>query len=156
MRKPLPEHGVCFICGTENPHGLGLHWYEELQADGALLVFSDFQFDVHQQGPPGHAHGGASAAVIDEVMGVVAWRSGLKVVLANLNLDYRRPVPLNVPLRVEGWVKDQDDRKASTYGRLILPDGHTAVSGTGLYIQAPHLFTHDFYATRTEESHHEQ
>lgn len=144
----LPEHGSCFICGTENPRSLGLHWYELVQEDNTLLIFSEFQFSIHQQGPPGHAHGGASAAVLDEVMGVVAWRSGLKVVLANLNLDYRRPVPLDTPLRVEGWVKDQDTRKAHAYGRLLLPDGKTAVSGTGLYIQAPHLFTFDFYHPR--------
>lgn len=152
MSEPLPEHGPCFICGTANPRSLGLRWYEESREDGLLVIYSDFQFDEGQQGPPKHAHGGASAAVIDEVMGVVAWRSGLKVVLANLSLDYRRPVPLNVPLRVEGWVKDKDERKAYTYGRLILPDGHTAVSGTGLYIQAPHLFTFDFYHARHDDN----
>ena len=26
MRK-LPEHGSCFICGSENPHNIGLTWY---------------------------------------------------------------------------------------------------------------------------------
>jgi acyl-coenzyme A thioesterase PaaI-like protein len=153
MAEPLAEHGVCFVCGGANPHGLGLRWYEQRQADGGLLVFTEFSFNEYQQGPPHHAHGGATAAVLDEVMGVVAWRSGLKVVLASFKLDYHRPVPLFVPLRAEGWVAAQDERKASTKGRLLLPDGNTAVSASGLYIQAPHLFTQDFYQQAREESH---
>ena len=141
----LPEHGSCFICGSQNPKGMGLVWYARPDEAHELVVFTDFSFGLSEQGPPGHTHGGASAAVIDEVMGAVVWRSGLKVVLANLNLDYRRPVPLRVPLRAEGWVKRVEGRKAWAFGRIVLPGGETAVSGTGLYIHAPHLFTFDYY-----------
>ncbi|MCB8967119.1 MAG: PaaI family thioesterase [Ardenticatenaceae bacterium] len=142
---PLPEHGSCFICGRENPKGMGLVWYTQRDDEHGLVAFSDFQFTLAEQGPPGFTHGGASAAVIDEVMGAVVWRSGLKVVLANLNLDYRHPVPLHTPLRAEGWVERTEGRKAWAFGRLVLPGGETAVSGTGLYIHAPHLFTFDYY-----------
>ena len=82
----LPEHGSCFICGSQNPKGMGLVWYARPDEAHELVVFTDFSFGLSEQGPPGHTHGGASAAVIDEVMGAVVWRSGLKVVLANLNL----------------------------------------------------------------------
>lgn len=145
--EPLPDHGPCFICGDENPKNLGIKWYRAEREDGSLMIVSAFQFDIHQQGPPLHAHGGASAAVIDEAMGVVVWQSGLQVVLANMSLDYRRPVPLNVPIRVEAWVKDRAERKSFTYGRLVLPDGKTAVSGTGLYVEAPHLFAGSAFMT---------
>jgi len=25
--KQLPEHGSCFLCGTENSHDIGIHWF---------------------------------------------------------------------------------------------------------------------------------
>ncbi|MCP4422892.1 MAG: PaaI family thioesterase [Chloroflexi bacterium] len=139
----LPEHGSCFICGTENPKGMGLVWYVEQDTD-RILVYSEFEFTVSEQGPPGFAHGGASSAVIDEAMGAAVWQSGLKVVLANMNLNYHLPVPLNKPLRVEGWLERFEGRKGFAEGRILV-GGKTAVSGTGLYIHAPHLFTFDYY-----------
>ena len=142
---PLPEHGACFICGSQNPKSMGLIWYETRDENDRVLVFTDFEFTLSEQGPPGHAHGGASAAVIDEVMGAAVWRAGQKVVLANLNLNYRLPVPLNTPLRAEGWLDRIEGKKGFAEGRIVLPDGSTAVAGTGLYIQAPHLFTFDYY-----------
>ena len=142
---PLPGHGSCFICGQDNPKGMGLTWYAQEDTERGQIIFTDFRFTLGQQGPPGHAHGGASAAVIDEVMGAAVWRSGLKVVLANMNLNYHRPVPLDTPLRAEGWLERTEGRKAYAFGHLLLPDGKTAVSGSGLYIHAPHLFTFNYY-----------
>ncbi len=140
----LPEHGSCFICGTQNPKGMGLIWYVQRDLKH-ILVFSEFVFTLAEQGPPNHAHGGASAAVIDEAMGAAVWQSGLKVVLANMNLNYHLPVPLHAPLRVEGWLERFEGRKGYARGQIVLANGETAVSGEGLYIHAPHLFTFDYY-----------
>lgn len=138
--KTLPEHGLCFVCGQQNPNGMGLTWYTRPDEQHGLVLFTDFLFTLAQQGPPGHAHGGASAAVLDEAMGAVCWQSGLQVLLANLNLDYHLPVPLETPLRLEAWVDKRNGRKAFAQSHLLLPSGKTAVSGTGLYIHSPHLF----------------
>jgi acyl-coenzyme A thioesterase PaaI-like protein len=147
MEEPiaLPEHGSCFVCGGENPKGMGLTWYDVADEERGRLVFCEFQFTLAEQGPPGHAHGGASAAVIDEAMGAAVWRSGLQVVLANMNLNYRKPTPLHAPLRVEAWLERTEGRKAYAVGRILLDGGETAVSGTGLYVQAAHLFPFDYY-----------
>ena len=68
--RKLPEHGWCFVCGSENPHGIGLTlWVDD---DGILT--SEFTLNDAQQGPPSYAHGGASAAILDEAMGLC--RSG--------------------------------------------------------------------------------
>lgn len=146
-KKPtrLPEHGSCFICGAQNPKGMGLVWYVQPDVK-QILVYSEFEFTLSEQGPPGFAHGGASSAVIDEAMGAAVWRSGLKVVLAKMNLNYHLPVPLVAPVRVEGWLERFEGQKAYAQGRIVLmEEGETAVSGTGLYIHAPHLFTFDYY-----------
>lgn len=136
----LPEHGPCFVCGQQNPNSMGITWYTRPDPQRGLILFSNFTFSLAQQGPPSHAHGGASAAVLDEAMGAVCWQSGLQVLLANLNLNYHHPVPLDTMLQLEAWVDRVAGRKAFAQGHLLLPSGQTAVSGTGLYIHSPQLF----------------
>ncbi len=150
VTRTLPEHGYCFVCGQENPRGIGITWHAGfIQAEpgpdgffppGTVRIFSDFQFTLYQQGPPGHAHGGASAAVIDEAMGATIWQSGYRALLAHYELDYAHPVPLNVPLRVEAWLERVDGRKLYARGHILLPDGRIAVQGQGLYLHIPHFF----------------
>jgi acyl-coenzyme A thioesterase PaaI-like protein len=135
--EQLPEHGTCFICRSDNPPGVGIVLFGH--EDGTITA--DFTYTIAQQGPPGHAHGGASAAVLDEAMGAVVWFNGFMVVVANLNIDFRRPVPLAVPVQVKSWVVAQDGRKVTTQSELRLPGGEVAVAGKGLFVEAPHLFT---------------
>ncbi len=106
---------------------------------GSVHIYAEFEFDEAQQGPPGHAHGGASAAVIDEAMGAVVWQSGLQALLANLNLDYRLPVPLHTPLRAEAELQKLEGRKAFARGRILVGD-RVAVEGTGLFVHIPTFF----------------
>jgi len=81
MRK-LPEHGSCFVCGGSNSHGIGVTWYA--REDGS--IFTDVTLTEAQQGPPGLAHGGASAALLDEAMGAAVWQAGYKAVSIGLNI----------------------------------------------------------------------
>ncbi len=134
--KLLPEHGPCFICGSENPKNLGVRWYA--RDDGH--IFTEVVLTESEQGPPGHAHGGALAALLDEIMGTAAWHAGHMVLAANLNVDFRRPAPLGVPLQVTAVVTDKDGRKVFTRGKICLPDGTVATVGKGLYIEAEELF----------------
>jgi len=134
--KKLPEHGSCFVCGSENPHSMGLTWYA--CDDGTIL--SEFMLSEAQQGPPGHAHGGASAAILDEAMGAAIWRAGFNVAVVNLELNYRRPLPLGQPLKAEARLTGQEGRKVFAIGEIHLQDGTLAVSGCGIYVEAPQLF----------------
>lgn len=134
--KLIPEHGPCFVCGTQNPHSIGVRWY--LHDDGK--VTGDITLTLSQQGPPTKSHGGASAAMIDEAMGIAVWAAGHRVVAANLNIDYKRPVPLGEMVSISGWVVREEGRKLYAAGEICLSDGQIAVSGTGLFVRAEHLF----------------
>jgi uncharacterized protein (TIGR00369 family) len=136
MKRQLPYHGWCFVCGHDNPHSIGLTLY--VDDDG--LMTTELTFNDAQQGPPGHAHGGASAAVLDEAMGLVAWAMGLKVAAVNLEINYHKPLPLHQPLTLEARVTEQDEHKVFSTGEIRLPDGTVAVSGRGIYVVAPKLF----------------
>ena len=106
--------------------------------DGVLT--SEFTLNETHQGPPRHVHGGASAAILDEVMGLVVWAAGHQVVAANININYRKPLPLHQPLLAEAHITEVGERKIISVGEIKLADSTVAVSGSGVYVVAPHLF----------------
>ncbi len=132
----IEDHGICYVCGSSNPDGIGLNWY----SDDKNTIYSDFILDASQQGPPGYAHGGASAAIMDEAMGAAIWRSGFNVAVVNLELNYKHPLPLGQPLKIEARFTEREGRKIYATGEIRLTDGTLAVSGAGIYIEAPYLF----------------
>ncbi len=132
----IPEHGDCFVCGTANPKSIGLTWFLEDNSD----IYAEFTFELAHQGPPGHVHGGASAAVLDEAMGAVVWRSGLQVVAARLEVDYKKPLPLGQKTVIRARISENQGRKVFATAEICLSNGEVAVAGKGLYVPAPWLF----------------
>jgi uncharacterized protein (TIGR00369 family) len=136
MKRQLPYHGWCFVCGDENPHGIGITMF----VDDEGVLTSEFTLNKAHQGPPGHTHGGASAAILDETMGLVVWAAGHQVVAANLEINYHKPLPLNQPLKVETRITQVGERKIVSTGEIQMADSTVAVSGRGIYVIAPQLF----------------
>ncbi len=132
----LPYHGPCFVCGPENPDGLGLDWYFT-----GGRVHTRFQFGRAQQGPRNHVHGGAVAAVLDEAMGAAVWKAGHQVLAANLNVDYRRPVPVETDVEVEAWLDVVEGRKAYARAHLhLVGSDDVLVEARGLFVATPEFF----------------
>ncbi len=136
MKRKLPEHGWCFVCGHDNPHSIGLTW----RVDDEGIITSEFILNQAQQGPPGHAHGGASAAILDEAMGLVVWAAGHKVAAVKLEINYHTPLPLATAVSLEARITQMDEHKIFSTGQIFLPDKTVAVSGKGIYVVAPQLF----------------
>lgn len=90
-------------------------------------------FGPRTEGPPGHAHGGAIAAVMDEIMGGAAWLAGHPVMTATMSVGYRRAVPLGRVYTLLGHVTRVDGRKVHMRGELR--DGERVhATGTGVFI----------------------
>jgi acyl-coenzyme A thioesterase PaaI-like protein len=138
MKRQIPYHGWCFVCGNENPHSIGITMFVD---DNGVLT-SEFTLNEAHQGPPGYSHGGASAAVLDEAMGLVVWSAGhaLRVAAVNLEFNYHKPLPLNQPLTLEARITQMDERKIFSTGEIKLADSTVPVSGRGIYVVAPKLF----------------
>jgi uncharacterized protein (TIGR00369 family) len=103
---------------------------------------------AEHEGPPGHVHGGILTTLLDEAMGTAAWCAGHRVVAANLNVDFRRPVPLGIEVQVVGSVESSEGRKVRTSGGIYLPDGTLAVESKGLFVENPVLFDESGYRLR--------
>jgi uncharacterized protein (TIGR00369 family) len=136
MKRQIPSHGWCFVCGNENPHSIGITMF----VDDEGILTSEFTLNETHQGPPGHAHGGASAAILDEVMGLVVWAAGHKVLAANINVNYRKPLPLFQPLTAIAHITEVGERKILSAGEIRLADSTVAVDGSGVYVVAAQFF----------------
>jgi acyl-coenzyme A thioesterase PaaI-like protein len=129
-RLPHSHPGVCYVCEASDGHRIvsTFVWDDELR---------EVQVRAHLgpgcQGAPGFAHGGSLFALLDEAMGMAAWRSGHKVLTAHASIDYRRPVRLCVDLDIRASVVRVEGRKVWTRAELLLGDSLMA-QAEGLFI----------------------
>ena len=89
------------------------------------------------QGPPSHVHGGATAALLDELMGLTCWSAAHTVVAATLSFTYAAPTPLHTELIGEGWIDHLDGNKVYVKCELKTVEGGLCVSGEGLFLDLP-------------------
>jgi acyl-coenzyme A thioesterase PaaI-like protein len=85
------------------------------------------------EGPPGHAHGGMLALVLDELLGAANLVAGLPCMTGTLTIEYRRPTPLHTPLVVQARNVRRDGRKIYSWGGIFLGNELTA-EAEGIFI----------------------
>jgi len=126
---------MCLVCGIENVAGLHGSFYE--LAGGELLGV--FRPTAQHQSYPGRLHGGISTAVLDETIGraVTITHPGTWGVTAELTVRFRRPVPLDGPIRAIGRVTRDTRRLFEGSGEIVLDDGTVAVEARGTYVKMP-------------------
>jgi acyl-coenzyme A thioesterase PaaI-like protein len=130
-----PNSRMCFVCGMENPSGLHIKFYNE--APGKVRV--DWTAPECYQGYPGHLHGGIAAAILDEAAGrtILGGDAMRLFVTLKMELRYRKPVPVNVPLVIRGEMIRDRGRLAETKAAIYLPDGSIAVEAQVLIGETP-------------------
>ena len=124
----------CLVCGIENDFGLKTKFYE---TDNKELIAI---FTPHDklQSYPGVLHGGISATILDETIGRAIMMYGGQStfgVTIELNVKYKKPVPLGVELKAIGRIVSDKGRIFEGTGELLLPNGEVAVSAEGKYMK---------------------
>lgn len=101
---------------------------------GEPVLYAKAWFGKNTMGPPGHVHGGAMAATLDEAMGAVCWMNDRQVVAATITISFVEMLPIESETVVEATIERVDGRKV--YLRSTLKDltGNTIAEGTGLFI----------------------
>jgi acyl-coenzyme A thioesterase PaaI-like protein len=120
-----------FVSGSPGGRTLRVRYFRR-QADGRLVGRA--WFGPGAAGPPGHAHGGAIAAVLDEAMGAAGWLAGYPVVAARIEVDFRTMVPLGTDAYMEAWVESVDGRKVHLASRLEDEAHCLLAEATGLFV----------------------
>lgn len=130
----LPPHVECFGCGTATEGRISPIYRWD---PGSGRVTGTAHFGSRTQGPPGHAHGGSLATLLDEAMGASAWLSGYTVLAVSITVNYRDMVPLDSVLDLEAWVDRVEGRKVFAAGRLLNAAGQTVCDSTGIFVVVP-------------------
>lgn len=131
--EPIPQNKLLrSFVSDESKERIDLVYYFE-KANGHILA--RVLFGDKAQGPPGYAHGGAIAAVLDESMGAASWLNGFMVMTAKLEVSYLQAVPLNKEIFIEAWITSADEKKVRLHSRLINGKGKPYSTGRGLFIK---------------------
>ena len=131
--KPFPGevNTVSFISGNRASRAIRVRYFEK---KAARQFAGRAWFGPETEGPPGHAHGGSQAALLDEGMGAAAWLSGKTVLAAKIEINFRAPLPLGTILTVRAEITKIEGKKVYTAGRLVADDGTVFSDGTGLFV----------------------
>ena len=96
--------GGCFVCGKENPGGLQAVFRQDPEGRSAQC---EVTLEETFQGWQGIVHGGMLATLLDETA-VYACRNEVdQVVTAELQVKYKQPARVGVPLRVMARIRER-------------------------------------------------
>jgi acyl-coenzyme A thioesterase PaaI-like protein len=95
-------------------------------------TYASVHLGAAYEGPPGMAHGGVSALLLDHIMGVTASQLTQVTFTGTLTLKYRNPLPLG-RVQLFGTVSGTEGRKVFVKAR-IEGDAGVAVEAHGIFI----------------------
>jgi uncharacterized protein (TIGR00369 family) len=134
-QTPSPPTGwqrnFCFGCGPENASGLRLHFEIGPSGDSYRC---EFTLASEFGGPPGHAHGGIIATILDEAMSKANRLKGRVAMTRRMLVEYLRPVPLNQPLIVEGRIGSVRGRASFNHAELRNAQGAVLARSRGKFL----------------------
>lgn len=135
VMKKQNNSKMCFVCGLDNDYSLKASFYE-LNNDEIVALFQPLE---GHQSYPGRLHGGVAASILDETIGraVNAKHKGIWGVTVELNVKYKKPVPLDEELKVVGRITRDTNRIFEGTGELLLSNGEVAVTAYGKYLKLP-------------------
>ncbi|MFV0526729.1 MAG: PaaI family thioesterase [Acidimicrobiales bacterium] len=121
---------VSFVGGQLSPLTAGTVYRRRGDEAEAEVVF-----DAAFEGPPGRAHGGAVAAVFDEVMGSVFRVRGLpSAFTGHLAVRYSAPAPLGAAVVFTARIAASRDRVHEMEAEAVA-GGITVATATGVFIE---------------------
>jgi uncharacterized protein (TIGR00369 family) len=85
-------------------------------------------------GGAGFVHGGVIAVLLDEVMGKISKLSEERAVTAELNIEYRKPVPTDREIVVSGWQESVKGRNRFRIGEIHDGQGNLLARGRGRFV----------------------
>ena len=143
------KRDYCFGCGPGNPVGLQLKF--EVGSGGDSYV-AEFELSPEFGGPPGHAHGGIIATILDEAMSKANKLQRRIALTSRIEVEYLRPVPLRQPLVVEGRIARVRGRASYNRAEIRNREGVVLARSRGkfLVVDADKMFARELEAEKRE------
>jgi acyl-coenzyme A thioesterase PaaI-like protein len=134
----------CIVCGVDNKLGLHAAFYE---MDNGKLVALTAGRNEHQSYPE-RMHGGIIAALLDEAIGrAILIHETIWGVTMNLSVKYRKPVPLDKPLKIVAEITENNAHTFKGTAQMFDGSGLLLAESEALYYkiaydQMEHLLEH--------------
>ncbi|WTW92911.1 PaaI family thioesterase [Streptomycetaceae bacterium NBC_01309] len=136
--------------GMLNPQAPRMVVRETPEADSAddggateprsVEVVADCILTAAHSGPPGRAHGGVVATLLDHMLGLATSAAGQPGFTAGLEVRYRDATPYDVPLEIRARWTHRDGRKSFATGE-ILAHGRVTAEAMGVFVASPGMRT---------------
>jgi uncharacterized protein (TIGR00369 family) len=125
------QKNYCFACGKDNADGMRLRFEYDDNRDRFVCRF---RLGKRYTGPPGHAHGGIIATILDEAMGKVNKIRHVVALTSRITVEYLKPVPLNKPLQVDSREVSVRGRRHVNMAEIVNAKGEVLARSRGLFI----------------------
>lgn len=136
------HNGYGIVSGPHNPASIHCNMYA-LESGECGTVFT---LNRWHQGHAGLAHGGISAAILDEVLGFandsmdyILNRKYTPVFTGTVTYKYLKPVEVGKTYHAVGRVVKEEGRKRMVAGEITDAAGALCVTAEGVYLTAPAL-----------------
>ena len=135
FQEPPRTTGGVALCGACRAAGacrLGVD-KERLGDDG--VAWFELACPRSQEGGPNVAHGGWTAAVMDECLGHLPLLNRVLSVTAELTVSFVKPVPVERPVQVRAWVERREGSRWYIAGEMtLLPGGAVLARASGVWV----------------------
>ncbi len=121
----------CYGCGRDNPEGMKLKFAFDRQRSSMVCRF---RLGSRYTGPPGHAHGGVIATVLDEAMGKALKIHNVIALTSRMQVEFLKPVPLNKSLVAEGRSLSHRGRKYWNGAEIRDRQGRVLARSRGMFV----------------------
>jgi uncharacterized protein (TIGR00369 family) len=105
-----------------------------VEGSDADAVRGTVRFGLAHGGPPGLAHGGIIASVLDQVLGIATQVAGHPGMTAELTVRFRRPTPIERVLAFEARHVETTGRRTQAWGAIYDGQGEIAAEARAIFV----------------------
>jgi acyl-coenzyme A thioesterase PaaI-like protein len=126
----FPNWQKSFVSGPDSP----LYEVEHrIQKQNSQILVTKIKFKNKAEGPPGYVHGGASAGIIDELMGIVVWNNQFLCVTQTLQVQYLKILPLTETAYGVSEIIKIGEKKIEVHCSILNKEKTPYVSAQGVF-----------------------
>jgi acyl-coenzyme A thioesterase PaaI-like protein len=143
IKIPKPPGYNCFACGTANPIGLHLEFFQEGNS-----VCSEITIGKNHAGWENISHGGIISTLLDEVMSwTILYFKRVFFLTRKMEVKYIKPVLVGTTLTIKGTLAEDSESHNRIKVRAEIRDdkGSLLAKGSGEFVlvnkeDLPHVF----------------
>ena len=129
--QEVAADAACFVCGAENPIGLQASFVTDREASSSS---AKLELTSNYQGWQDVIHGRIVASLLDESCIYACRAKAEQCVTAELQVRYRKPVPVGAQVEVSGQLTDSSRKVWQATAQLKIDDSLYAEASAKVFV----------------------